>query len=143
MKSILFMCVANSARSQIAEGWGRTLLSPLGIDVQSAGSEPSRVNPRAIEVMREAGVDITGHYSKSVQSIDPASVDTVITLCAEEVCPVFLGQATRLHWPIDDPASKEPLPDEVMRERFRRARDIVRGKIEALAAEIKASRNAA
>jgi arsenate reductase len=60
--------------------------------VQSAGSEPSKVNPYAIEVMREVGVDLSAHHSKSVQTIDPATVGTVITLCAEEVCPVFLGQ---------------------------------------------------
>jgi len=66
----------------------------------SAGSEPSKVNPYAIEVMRELGVDLTAHSSKSVQTIDPTTVGTVITLCAEEVCPVFLGKARRLHWPI-------------------------------------------
>ena len=65
---------------------------------------PSRVNPFAIEVMRERGIDLSAHASKSADSIDPASVDTVITLCAEEVCPVFLGGARRLHWPIEDPA---------------------------------------
>jgi arsenate reductase len=58
--------------------------------------------------MAELGVDLSTHHSKSVQTIDPAHVDTVITLCAEEVCPVFLGQARRLHWPIPDPATKDP-----------------------------------
>ena len=102
--TILFLCVANSARSQMAEGLARKIFGKRNA-VQSAGSEPSQVNPYAIEVMRELGVDLSTHHSKSVQTIDPASVGTVITLCAEEVCPVFLGKVRRLHWPIQDPAS--------------------------------------
>lgn len=134
-KSILFLCVANSARSQMAEGIARTMFGERVI-VQSAGSEPSSVNPYAIEVMRELGVDLTTHSSKSVQTIDPASVDTVITLCAEEVCPVFLGQARRLHWPISDPASKDPtLGREQMLERFRTARDALREMLTQFAAD--------
>lgn len=99
--------------------------------VQSAGSEPSKVNPYAIEVMRELGVDLKTHHSKSVQTIDAATVGTVITLCAEEVCPVFLGKARRLHWPIPDPASKDPLisRDEML-TRFRTARDTIRALLE-------------
>jgi arsenate reductase (thioredoxin) len=134
-KGILFLCVANSARSQLAEGLGRMIFGNR-IPVQSAGSEPSRVNPYAIEVMRENGVDITTHSSKSVQTIDPATVGTVITLCAEEVCPVFLGKARRLHWPIPDPASKDPtVPRDELLSRFRTARDTIRGRIEAFAKE--------
>jgi arsenate reductase len=126
-KSILFLCVANSARSQMAEGLGRMIFGDR-IPVQSAGSEPSQVNPYAIEVMAEIGVDLTTHYSKSVQVIDRATVGTVITLCAEEVCPVFLGKARRLHWPIPDPATKDPsIPREEMLARFRAARDAIRG----------------
>ena len=128
-QSLLFLCVANSARSQMAEGLARMIFGDRA-HVQSAGSEPSQVNPYAIEVMRELGVDITTHSSKSVQTIDPATVDTVITLCAEEVCPVFLGKARRLHWPIPDPASKDPLPRDVMLERFRTARDTIKSKLE-------------
>jgi arsenate reductase (thioredoxin) len=127
---ILFMCVANSARSQMAEGLGRMIFGGR-VAVQSAGSEPSFVNPYAIEVMREIGVDITAQRSKSVNEIDAATIGTVITLCAEEVCPVFLGKARRLHWPIPDPASKEqPLPREEMLTRFRRARDTIRTLLE-------------
>lgn len=85
-KTMLFLCVANSARSQMAEGLARKLFGSR-ISVQSAGSEPSKVNPYAIEVTREVGVDLSAHSSKSVQTIDAASVGTVITLCAEEVCP--------------------------------------------------------
>lgn len=134
-KQVLFLCVANSARSQMAEGLGRMIFGDR-VAVQSAGSEPSIVNPYAVEVMRELGVDLTTHHSKSVQTIDPAQIGTVITLCAEEVCPVFLGKARRLHWPIPDPASKDPtIPREEMLTRFRTARDTIRGMLERFARE--------
>jgi arsenate reductase len=129
--SILFLCVANSARSQMAEGLARKRLGAR-VRVQSAGSHPSRVNPYAIEVMRELGIDLTAHHSKAVQTIDPSVVGTVITLCAEEVCPVFLGRARRLHWPIPDPASDDPLLSrEMMLERFRAARADIQARIES------------
>src|SRR5690606_29160178 len=132
--SLLFLCVANSARSQMAEGLARRLLGPR-FTVRSAGSLPSEVNPFAIEVMREVGIDLTTHRSKSVESIDPRTVDTVVTLCAEEVCPIFLGRARRLHWPIPDPAGKDPsLSHDAMLDRFRTARDQIRGRLEVLAA---------
>ena len=131
-KTILFLCVANSARSQMAEGLARKLFGSR-IAVQSAGSEPSKVNPYAIEVMREVGVDLSAHHSKSVQTIDATTVGTVITLCAEEVCPVFLGKARRLHWPISDPASKDSsIPQEEMLTRFRTARDQIQARLEVL-----------
>jgi protein-tyrosine-phosphatase/catechol 2,3-dioxygenase-like lactoylglutathione lyase family enzyme len=133
-KTVLFLCVANSARSQMAEGLARKLFGSR-IPVQSAGSEPSTVNPYAIEVMREVGVDLTTHHSKSVQTIDPATVGTVITLCAEEVCPVFLGKARRLHWPIQDPASKDSsIPRDEMLTRFRTARDQIQARLEVFGA---------
>jgi arsenate reductase len=131
---ILFLCVANSARSQIAEGWARLLFGDRA-RIQSAGSQPSRVNPYAVEVMREVGADLADHRSKSVDEIDPATVDVVITLCAEEVCPAFLGKARRLHWPIPDPASTDPaLTRDDLLGRFRAARDVIRSKLEAFAA---------
>lgn len=131
--SVLFLCVANSARSQMAEGLGRMIFGNRAA-VQSAGSHPSVVNPYAIEVMQEIGADLTEHVSKSVDSIDPANVDTVITLCAEEVCPAFLGKARRLHWPIPDPASPDPtIPRDEMLCRFRTARDDIRSKLDAFA----------
>jgi arsenate reductase len=134
-QSILFLCVANSARSQMAEGLARDILGPA-VRVQSAGSQPSTVNPFAVEVMREVGIDITSHHSKSVDSMDPASIDMVITLCAEEVCPVFLGKVHRLHWPVADPASADPsLTREEMLARFRKARDEIRAKLETFGAE--------
>jgi arsenate reductase (thioredoxin) len=132
--SILFLCVANSARSQMAEGLARALFP--GIRIQSAGSRPSHVNPYAIEVLKEMVIDISGHTSKSVQDIDPSTVDLVITLCAEEVCPLFLGKAERLHWPIPDPASADPsLAPEHLRVRFRKCRDEIRRRLELLRAE--------
>lgn len=131
---ILFLCVANSARSQMAEGLARQIFGDRAL-IQSAGSQPSRVNPYAIEVMHEIGADLGSHSSKSVDTIDPATVDTVITLCAEEVCPVFLGQTRRLHWPIPDPASTDPsIAREEMLRRFRAARDSIREKLEHFAA---------
>ena len=134
-RASLFLCVANSARSQMAEGLARMLLGAR-VPVLSAGSAPSRVNPYAITVMRELDVDLTSHHSKSVQSIDPAQIATVITLCAEEVCPVFLGGARRLHWPTPDPASDDPslTPDE-LRARFRSARDAIRERLERFIAD--------
>jgi arsenate reductase len=132
---ILFLCVANSARSQMGEGLARQMFGDRA-HIQSAGSQPSRVNPYAIEVMAELGVDLGTHSSKSVDTIDPATVDVVITLCAEEVCPVFLAQVRRLHWPIPDPASSDPaLTREQMLERFRASRDTIRAKLEHFAAE--------
>lgn len=131
MTSILFLCVANSARSQLGEGLARQLFP--GFRIQSAGSRPSRVNPHALEALAEHGIDASAHASKPVSDIDPASVDLVITLCAEEVCPAFLGRAERLHWPIPDPASDDPsLSPEDLRARFRAARDEIARRLEAL-----------
>ncbi len=130
MRGVLFLCVANSARSQMAEGLARALLGP-DVRVQSAGSAPSRVNPLAIEVMREIGIDISGQASKSVDTIDPATVDTVITLCAEEVCPVFLGDVRRLRWGLPDPAAVDG--DEATRlAAFRATRDELQRRIARL-----------
>ncbi len=133
-KSILFLCVANSARSQMAEGLARNLFGD-GVRVQSAGSEPSRVNPFAVRAMAEMGIDLSGHTSKSVQTIDPASIDLVITLCAEEVCPVFLSNARRLHWPLQDPDRKNQpdLTDDERLAYFRIARDQILTHLKALA----------
>jgi len=134
MASILFLCVANSARSQLGEGLARHLFP--GFRIQSAGSRPSTVNPYAIEALEDLGIDASAQSSKSVADIDPAAVDLVITLCAEEVCPAFLGKAERLHWPIPDPASDDPaLSQEDLRRRFRTAREAIRHRLEALGLE--------
>jgi len=131
--SVVFLCVANSARSQMAEGLARSLFGSL-VRVQSAGSRPSQVNRHAIAAMHEAGIDITNQRSKSVDEIDPASVAAVITLCAEEVCPLWPGKLARLHWPLVDPASPDPdLPAETLLARFRAARDELRCRLWAFA----------
>lgn len=126
------MCVANSARSQLAEGLARKILGK-GFQVESAGSNPTKLNPYAIQVMQEVGVDISKHYSKSISDLDPNFIDQlnyIITLCAEEVCPVLPSKtAHKLHWPFTDPASKEPIDDEVALENFRTARDNIAEKI--------------
>lgn len=129
---ILFMCVANSARSQLAEGLARAEFP--NAEIESAGSKPGKLNPFAVSVMKEIGVDISKHYSKSVNDLDPKFVDGldyVITLCAEEVCPMIITKAKRLHWPLPDPASTDPLPETIMLERFRAARDAVLKKLES------------
>jgi protein-tyrosine-phosphatase len=103
-KGILFLCVANSARSQMAEGIARSM-APPGVKIWSAGSRPAAIRPEAIAVLMEIGIDISAQRSKAVAEIPASEVDTVITLCAEEGCPVFLGKAQRLHWGLPDPAA--------------------------------------
>ena len=132
-RRILFLCVANSARSQMAEGLARALLGERA-QVQSAGSRPSSVNPYAIEVMRELGIDLSGQRSKSIDEIDVAALDLIVTLCAEEICPVPPPGARRLHWPIPDPASDPGLSPEALRDRFRSARDEIRARLAVLPA---------
>ncbi len=132
MKGILFLCVANSARSQMAEGIARAL-APPGVTVWSAGSRPTGVRPEAIAVLREIGLDISGHRSKDVSEIPAGQVDTVVTLCGEEECPLFLGQATRLHWGLPDPAAVTGSEEERL-EAFRGVRDELRRRIAALLA---------
>jgi arsenate reductase len=124
---VLFLCVANSARSQMAEGIARSL-ARAGTRISSAGSQPSQVNPLAIRALDEIGVDIRGHHSKSVDTIDPGDVDVVITLCAEEVCPVFLGKARRYHWGLPDPAHAGSTEEERLRA-FRDVRDELRRRL--------------
>ena len=125
-RHVLFLCVANSARSQMAEGIARSL-APPDVRISSAGSAPSRVNPLAIRVLAEIGIDATGQHSKSVNDIPPDGVEAVITLCAEEECPVFLGKARRYHWGLPDPGGAG---DEAARlESFRAVRDEIRRRL--------------
>ena len=131
MKGILFLCVANSARSQMAEGIARAMLPPE-VKVWSAGSRPTSVRPEAIAVLKEIGIDISHHRSKAVAEIPAAEVDTVITLCGEEECPVFLGRATRLHWGLPDPAVVSGTESERLAS-FRQVRDELRARLERLA----------
>ena len=127
MKGALFLCVANSARSQMAEGIARSL-APAGTTIWSAGSRPTKVRPEAIAVLKEIGIDISRHHAKAVAEIPAAEVDTVITLCGEEECPVFLGKATRLHWGLPDPAAVSGSEAERL-STFRKVRDELRRRI--------------
>ena len=126
-RHLLFLCVANSARSQMAEGIARSL-APEGVKISSAGSKPSRVNPVAVRALDELGIDIRVHTSKSVDDISPDGVDAVVTLCAEEVCPVFLGKAHRLHWALPDPAGVGSTEEEQL-QAFRDVRDELRRRL--------------
>jgi arsenate reductase (thioredoxin) len=130
---ILFLCVANSARSQMAEGIARSL-APPGVKVFSAGSRPTRVRSEAIAVLMEIGIDISGHRSKAVAEIPASEVDTVITLCGEEECPVFLGKAQRLHWGLPDPAAVGGSVEETLAA-FRKVRDELSRRITAFLKE--------
>ncbi|MBS1963245.1 MAG: arsenate reductase ArsC [Bdellovibrionales bacterium] len=133
--NILFLCVANSARSQIAEGVAKKLLGP-GHDIRSAGSEPSgQVNPFAITVLREFGADTSGLRSKGVAELDGAFIESlnfVITLCAEEVCPVFISRAEKLHWGMPDPAAVDGSELDRLKA-FRTTRDVLIEKLGAFA----------
>ena len=126
---VLFLCVANSARSQMAEGLARAM-APDGVKISSAGSAPTRVRPQAIAALEEEGIDISHHESIGVDDVE-RPVDAVITLCAEEVCPVWLEKAWRLHWGLPDPAGASEDPDEEM-EAFRSVRDELRRRFEVL-----------
>jgi arsenate reductase len=126
-RHVLFLCVANSARSQMAEGIARSL-APASVKVSSAGSRPSRLNPLAVKALAEIGLDIRAQYSKSVDDVPPGDVDVVITLCAEEVCPVFLGKALRVHWGLPDPAGAGATEEEQL-QAFRDVRDELRRRL--------------
>lgn len=132
-RHLLFLCVANSARSQMAEGIAQSLV-PAGVRISSAGSAPSRVNPFAIRALDEIGIDAAGQRSKRIDELRESGgrdVDAVITLCAEEVCPVWLGQAYRLHWPLPDPAAAAGSDDEIL-DSFRKVRDELGRRLNAL-----------
>jgi arsenate reductase len=129
-KGVLFLCVANSARSQMAEGLANAAFGGR-IPVQSAGSQPRAVNPLAVRALAELGIDISRQRSKSVDAIDPSTVDLVVTLCADEVCPVFLGKARRLHWPLPDPAAATG-SDEKSLAQFRQVRDEICSRLPSL-----------
>ena len=128
--SILFLCVANSARSQIAEGLARRL-APPGTRVYSAGSEPGTINPLAVRVLAEAGVDASAQRSKGLDAVPLDAIDLVVTLCAEEVCPLFPRPVRKEHWPLPDPARVEGGEAERLAA-FRAVRDVLARRIPAL-----------
>jgi protein-tyrosine-phosphatase len=124
-RHLLFLCVANSARSQLAEGIARSL-APEHVKISSAGSVPTSVRLQTIEVLREIGIDISHHTSTGLDEVE-RPVDAVITLCAEQVCPVWCEHAWRAHWGLPDPAEalgcEEVGFDEANLEAFRLVRD--------------------
>ena len=136
---ILFMCVENSARSQMAEGLARKLFGQKA-EIESAGSKPSKLNPLAMKALREVGIDITDRHSKSVGHLSPrflVGLDYVITLCAEEICPVTITQAKKLHWAFPNPTDGGgSLTDEF--QRFRDVRDGIQLKLHEFIRELQA-----
>jgi len=125
-KRVLILCTGNSARSQMAEGLLRREAGDR-FEVESAGTKPVQVRPEAIAVMKELGIDISGHRSKSVDEFAGQSFDYVLTVCdnAKESCPIFPGHATRLHRNFDDPALAQGSEEERLAV-FRRVRDEIR-----------------
>jgi arsenate reductase len=137
--NILFMCVANSARSQLAEGLAKDILGTAAW-IESAGSAPKTVNRFATQALAEIGVDISSHKSKAIDDLPPdfvSNLDYIITLCAEEVCPVLPSKtAKKLHWPFSDPAGHQGSEQEQL-ARFREVRENIRTKILEFAQELR------
>ncbi len=127
---IMFLCTGNSCRSQMAEGFAREL-GKGRLEAYSAGLMAAGVHPRAIAVMKEAGVDISGQSSKEIDERLLRSMDTVVTLCdnAAEACPWTPPHIKVLHWPVRDPVAARGSEEQIMKD-FRRARDEIRRKIE-------------
>ncbi len=132
---VLFLCTGNSCRSQMAEGWTRHLKGDQ-IEAYSAGIETHGLNPRAVHVMAEAGVDISGHRSKHVEELSAVPFDYVVTVCghAHEHCPVFPGQARVVHFGFDDPPklAADAATEEERLAPYRRVRDEIRAFVENL-----------
>ena len=136
--TVLILCTGNSCRSQMAEGILHHAAGDL-LEVASAGSAPSGfVHPKAIAVMREIGIDISGHMSKSLNAFLDRDVATVITVCgnADRACPMFPGQVNRHHWGFDDPAHATGSEEDILNA-FRRVRDQIRLVFEAYAAGLR------
>jgi arsenate reductase (thioredoxin) len=135
--NLLFLCTGNSCRSQIAEGWAKQL-APAGWTVDSAGIESHGKNPRAIAVMQEAGVDISGQESTRVTDDMLEQADLVITVCghADEHCPVLPAGTRKIHWPLEDPAKAQGTEKEIM-EVFRTSRDDIHRRVDELIGELK------
>jgi len=133
---VLILCTGNSARSQMAEGLLRHE-SGGRLHVESAGTHPSAVRPEAIAVMREIGIDISGHRSKSVEEFANQSFDLVLTVCdsARETCPVYPGHAIRRHQAFPDPAAVTG-PESVRLDAFRRVRSEIAAYVRGLSREL-------
>jgi arsenate reductase len=136
---ILFLCTANSCRSQMAEGWARALKSEV-IEAHSAGTRKSQVNPLAARVMAEAGVDLAKHWSKDTDDLKGIAFDYVVTVCghANENCPIFPGQTKVVHVGFDDPPklAESAKTDEEALGHYRRVRDEIRRFVEGLPASL-------
>ncbi|MGH2377968.1 MAG: arsenate reductase ArsC [Candidatus Limnocylindria bacterium] len=132
-QSVLFLCVHNSARSQMAEGLLRHIAGDR-FEVASAGIEAGSVRPEAVEVMREIGIDISHHRSKRADELSDRSFDLVVTTCdeAKDACPLFPGAPQMLHWGFPDPAAVTGTHEERLRA-FRRVRDGLRDEVQQLA----------
>ena len=132
---ILFLCTGNSCRSQMAEGWAKALKGDR-IEAFSAGIETHGLNPRAVKVMAEAGVDISEHVSKTVEDLGDIEFDYVVTVCghAHETCPVFPGRATVIHQGFDDPPklAEGAATEEEALSHYRRVRDEIRAFVQDL-----------
>lgn len=133
--NVLFLCTGNSCRSQMAEGWARALKGDV-IEAYSAGIETHGLNPYAVKVMAEAGVDISGHASKNVDTLLGVPFDYVVTVCghANENCPFFPGTAKVVHVGFDDPPAlaRQVEDDEAKLDCYRRVRDEIRAFVESL-----------
>jgi len=129
-KRVLFLCTGNSCRSQMAEGFLRHIAGDR-FEVFSAGVKPTQVNPLAIKVMAEAGIDISKHRSKSAMEFLGQQFDYIITVCdnAKQTCPVFPGKHEKIHWDLEDPAEAQGSEEERIVV-FRKIRDEIRKKIE-------------
>jgi len=130
-KRVLFLCTANSCRSQMAEGIANHFWDDK-LEAYSAGTQATVVNPTAIEVLKEIGVDISKHHSKNLSEFDGKNFDYVITLCgdANEACPLYIGGTKKTHIGFDDPAKAQGTKEEVLRE-FRLVRDEIKEKLTA------------
>ena len=137
--TILFLCTGNSCRSQMAEGWARQLW-PSGYRFYSAGIVKHGLNPNAVKVMLEAGVDISAHYSKTLDDLADIEFDIVFTVCchAHETCPAFLGKTKKIHVGFDDPPmlAKSATTEEQALRHYRRVRDEIRDFIAQLPAQV-------
>jgi arsenate reductase len=135
--NLLFLCTGNSCRSQIAEGWAKQL-APAGWTVESAGIESHGKNPRAIAVMKEADVDISGQESTRVTDDMLKQADLVITVCghADEHCPMLPAGTRKIHWPLEDPAKAQGTEEEIM-DVFRASRDDIHRRVDELLGELK------
>jgi phosphate transport system protein len=134
-RGVLFLCRQNAARSQMAEAIARRLFPP-GVNIASAGSEPARsVNPYAVRAMQEAGIDIAAQRPKGVADVPIGDMDTMVTLCAEELCPAVPAGLAHYHWPMDDPAAVQG-PDEEVMAAFRATRDEIRKRLDEMLAAV-------